>query len=271
MHTEPALRIGAVSYLNTKPLIYGLQQAAPHAELVLDVPSRLADQLSAGQLDVALIPSIEFFQDPTYSIISNACIGCRGPVWSVKLFFRVAPSQTKTLALDEGSRTSAVLAQILLQQRYGIRPQLLPFPLGQSLAGSKADAVLLIGDRAMQAQPGPFAEVWDLGDQWCRWSELSFVFAMWVARPGANVQALEPALMASRDAGMANVQTIAEREAPRYGLTVPECLAYFCQHLYYELGNRELQGLQLYYQLASELGLAPKGVPLESLHCPSVG
>ncbi len=98
------MRIGAVSYLNTKPLIFGLQDMLrPDGELVLDLPSRLADQLKDGSLDIALIPSIEFFQDPTYTIYSNACIGCRGPVWSVKLLFRVPPHQARTFAFDEGS------------------------------------------------------------------------------------------------------------------------------------------------------------------------
>ncbi|HEY1785983.1 MAG TPA: MqnA/MqnD/SBP family protein, partial [Pirellulales bacterium] len=82
------LRAGAVSYLNTKPLIYDWERFAPDVELVLDHPSRLADALAAGRLDVALIPSIEFFQNPAYRIVSDACIACRGPVLSVKLFGR---------------------------------------------------------------------------------------------------------------------------------------------------------------------------------------
>ena len=101
-----ALRIGAVNYLNTKPLVCGLEQLAPQAEIVFDLPSRLADGLAAGQLDVALIPSVEIFQNPTYTLVSDACIACRGPVLSVKLFSRVPPAEIRTLALDEGSRTS---------------------------------------------------------------------------------------------------------------------------------------------------------------------
>ena len=105
------MRIGAVSYLNKKPLVYGLAELAPQHELVFDLPSRLADDLAAGRLDVALIPSIEFFQDPAYVIVSDACIGCRGPVLSVKLLSRVAPDKIRTLALDEGSRTSVALTR----------------------------------------------------------------------------------------------------------------------------------------------------------------
>src|SRR5277367_4080276 len=156
MNPERPIRIGAVSYLNTKPLVYGLEQLAPQAELVLDLPSRLADQLAAGQLDVALIPSIEFFQDPRYVVVSDACIGCRGPVLSVKLFSRGPIESIRTLALDEGSRTSAALAQILLHERYNLRPALEPLPINANLEDSTADAVLLIGDRAIHAPAGQF-------------------------------------------------------------------------------------------------------------------
>src|SRR5689334_2567653 len=172
MSSRSKIRVGAVSYLNTKPLIYGFERFAPEAELVLDYPSRLADSLAAGTLDVALIPSIEFFQDPTYTIVSDACIGCRGPVLSVKLFSRVPVDKIRTLALDEGSRTSAALVRILLKERFGIEPEREPLPLGNDLGDTRADAVLLIGDRAMHSPVGKFAAVWDLGDEWCRWAEL---------------------------------------------------------------------------------------------------
>src|SRR3954470_23526408 len=112
------MRIGAVSYLNTKPLVYRLTELAPQHELIFDLPSRLADDLAAGRLDVALIPSIEFFQRDDYQIIYDACIACRGPVRSVKLFSRVPIENIKTLALDEGSRTSIALARILLKEHY---------------------------------------------------------------------------------------------------------------------------------------------------------
>ena len=140
------MRIGAVSYLNTKPLVYGLAELAPQHELVFDLPSRLADDLAAGRLDVALIPSIEFFKNPTYTIISDACIACRGPVRSVKLFSRVPPTDIRTLALDEGSRTSAALVRILLRKRFGIEPTFVPLPIDARPESVAADALLLIGD-----------------------------------------------------------------------------------------------------------------------------
>ncbi|MBL9092923.1 MAG: menaquinone biosynthesis protein [Planctomycetaceae bacterium] len=266
MNSVRRIRVGAVSYLNTKPLIYDFARFAPHAELVLDYPSKLADALAVGKLDVALIPSIEFFQDPSYTIVSNACIGCRGPVLSVKLFSRVPPAGIRTLALDEGSRTSAALTKILLKQRFDIEPKLQPLSLGGTLAESDADAVLLIGDRAIHSPLGSFAEVWDLGDQWCRWAERPFVFAMWVARAGVDLCGIETALEQARDAGVAHLPKIAEREAPLLGLTQPECLAYLRDNLYFYLGPSERSGLALFHELAQRQDLAPQGVDLGSVH-----
>ncbi len=236
MKNRSRLRIGAVNYLNTKPLVYGLDRFAPQAELVFDYPSRLADRLAAGRLDVALIPSIEYFNDPTYTIVSDACIACRGPVLSVKLFSRGPIESIGTLALDEGSRTSVALARILLNERYGLRPQLEALPIGATLDDTDADAVLLIGDRAMHSPAGRFEVVWDLGDEWCRWSELPFVFAMWVARAGTELHGLDVALGEARDAGLAHLSEIAEREAAPLGLTRPQCLSYLRDNLYFYLG-----------------------------------
>jgi chorismate dehydratase len=213
-------------------------------------------------LDVALIPSIEFFQEPTYRIVSDACIACRGPVLSVKLFSRVPAERIRTLALDEGSRTSAALVQILLKEKYGTMPRLAPLPIGAALGDSRADATLLIGDRAVHSPPGQFAEVWDLGDEWVRWTGLPFVFAMWVTREGRELNGIEQALGDSRDRGVANLAEIAGQEAAAKGLTVPQCLSYLRDNLHFYLGPREQQGLAKFYECAVELGLAPRGVDL---------
>lgn len=248
-------RIGAVQYLNTKPLVYGL--AARGIDVSYDLPSRLADQLSAGLLDVALIPSIELFRGSEYRVVSNACIGCRGPVMSVKLFFRTQPGRVVRLAVDEGSRTSATLARILLAERYGVSPEIELLPIGAGLADTSADAVLLIGDRAIGSQRGSFQLIWDLGDEWCRWTGLPFVFAVWAARPGIDVPLLEPLLASARDAGRLNLASIAAAEASSHGLTVPQCLSYLRDNLHYELGPRERAALVRFYRHAETLSLAP--------------
>jgi chorismate dehydratase len=260
-------RVGAVNYLNTKPLIYGLDRLAPQIELVLDLPSRLADRLAAGELDVALIPSVEYFHGSGYTIISDACIACRGPVLSVKLFSRVPAAEIRSLALDEGSRTSAALVRILLHERYGLDPRLETLPIGAAAADTDADAVLLIGDRAMRPQPGQFVEVWDLGDTWCRWAELPFVFAMWTARAGRDLSGLDAALSEARDLGLRSLDEIARRESPALGMSAEDCLGYLRDNLYFYLGSREVRGLEHFYRLASHLQLAPQGVELGLPDC----
>ena len=252
-----AIRIGAVQYLNTKPLVYGL--AARGIGVAYDLPSRLADQLSAGRLDVALIPSIELFRGDGYRVVSDACIGCRGPVMSVKLYFRTQPGRVARLAVDEGSRTSATLARILLSEQHGVVPQVEVLPIGAGLADTSADAVLLIGDRAIGSQRGSFQLIWDLGDEWCRWTGLPFVFAVWAARSGVDASSVEPVLAAARSAGRANLASIAAVEAASHGLTVPQCLSYLRDNLHYELGPRERAALARFYRHAEAMSLAPKG------------
>jgi len=268
MVTSRLLRVGAVTYLNTRPLVCDLPRLAPHVQLLYDLPSRLADRLAAGQLDVALIPTTEVFRHPEYRIVSDACIACRGPVLSVKLLCRRPISSIRDLALDEGSRTSAVLAQILLRERAGVRPRLRGLPIGSGLDDTAADAVLLIGDRAMHASPAGFAEVWDLGDQWCRWSELPMVFALWAARPGVDLGDLASALGAARDKGVAGLASIARCEAPRVGLAEPQCLAYLRDNLHFVLGPPERQGLELFYRLARQHELVPAGWKFSPADCP---
>ena len=261
------LRIGAVNYLNTKPLVYGLSERLPEAEIVFDLPSRLADLLAAGDLDVALVPSITLADHSEWSIVSDACIGCRGPVLSVKVMFREPPEQVRSLALDEGSRTSAVLAQILLQELYGVQPQLSRLPIGESLTSTSADAVLVIGDRAINNDDCDFVEVWDLGDRWCRWSELPFVFAMWVARPGIDTVGLGAALGAARDDGCQHLPEIACEQAAAMQLPAELIQEYLHRNLHFCLDKQQLQGLDCFYQQAAKLGLitaAPDSLYLAS-------
>ncbi len=251
------VRVGAVQYLNSKPLIHGL--AGCGLDVSYDLPSRLADRLAAGQLDVALVPSVELFRQPAQRIVSDACIACSGPVMSVKLLFRTVPSRVTTLAVDEGSRTSAALARILLAERHGICPRTEILPIGASSNETTADAVLLIGDRALGPADcqGAFQLVWDLGDEWCRWTGLPFVFAVWAARPGADLDGVADRLAVARDRGKANLAAIAAAEAGRHGLTVPQCLSYLRENLHYDLGERECEALRLFRTYADQLRLVP--------------
>lgn len=330
----PQLAVGAVNYLNSKPLIEGLDELLNgHATLRLDYPSRLADDLASGILDVALIPSIEYFrggqahgtqasggrqatgssasassaskinpientrgltaparQEPfPYEIISDACVAAHGPVLSVKLYSRVPWGEVKSLALDEGSRTSATLARILLAERHGVFPKLEPLPLDHRTQDSSADAILLIGDRAISPPRERFLGTWDLGEEWFEWTGLPFVFAMWVGRrvdgrgltvEGQNLLAklssstlnpqpstIDHLLNAARDLGVSRLDDIARREAPLLGLSLPTTVSYLSENLQYHLGPAERNGLKLFYELASGMGLAPKGVELVFRTC----
>jgi chorismate dehydratase len=255
----PVVRVGAVNYLNTKPLIHDLEALAPGAELLLDVPSRLADLLAAGRLDVALIPVIEYFRAGTYTVVPDIAIASRGPVLSVTLFSRMPWAGIRRVALDEGSRTSAALAQVLLRQRHGVRSEVVPLPLDRGAEDVDADAVLLIGDRAMRACLPGFAHAFDLGQEWHDWTGLPFVYAVWAVREGADLGPVEAALHEAKRRGLARVGQIAAAEAPRLGLDAGFCRRYLQSILCYDLGARELAGLGRYYSLACELNLAPPG------------
>ncbi|MFM8892852.1 MAG: menaquinone biosynthetic enzyme MqnA/MqnD family protein [Planctomycetia bacterium] len=267
-YLPPAARVGAEQYLNKKPLVFALTNRGVGVRF--DLPSRLADQLRAGTLDVALIPSIELFRGSGYRVVSDACIGCRGPVMSVKLFFRTRPERVTRLAVDVGSRTSATLSRILLAQRCGVVPEVEVLPIGAGLDDTAADAVLLIGDRAIGSQRGSLQLIWDLGDEWCRWTGLPFVFAVWAARPGVDTRSIGRLLAAARDAGRAELASIAAAEAAPHGLTVPQCLSYLRDNLHYELGPRERESLGLFYYHAEALSLAPVGFDVATSLAPTV-
>ena len=257
-----AARIGAVNYLNTKPLVRGLAEALPAAELIFDVPSRLADRLAAGELDVALAPVIELARHPEWTVISSACIGCRGPVLSVKALFRRPPQQVRRLAVDEGSRTSVVLSQVLLAEVAGVRPELTPLPLGRAIDDVDADALLVIGDRAIDQDESSFVETWDLGDRWCRWTELPFVFAVWAARPGFDASQVEPELNAARDRGLAELHAIAAEQATAMSLPHDLVLAYLRDNLYFYFAAAERRGLESFFSKAAQWGLIPSDMGL---------
>jgi chorismate dehydratase len=262
--TSP-IRVGAVSYLNAKPLYYGLCDLAPRVSLTMEVPSRLAEQLAACELDVALIPSVEYLRgvDLGYEIIPGFAIAARGPVRSVKLFSRVPIGCIVRLALDAGSRTSQVLARVWLDACHGVRPaRIESLPLGVPVLESTADAVLAIGDRAMTVPHEPFHEVIDLAEAWRSLTGLPFVFALWVAGPGVDLGDLPEALARSRALGLAHAADLARAHGPRLGLDFTTCYDYLTRALSYELGEPELAGLRRFAQMAAGLGLAPEGVNL---------
>lgn len=262
---KPPIRVGAVSYLNAKPLYYRLCEFAPEVRLSMDVPSRLAGQLAEGSLDLALIPSVEYLRGVArgYEIVPGFAIAARGPVRSVKLFSRVPWARIRRLALDAGSRTSQALAQIWLHVRHGLRPETIEeLPMGVSALESTADAVLVIGDRAMKVPHKPFQEVADLAEAWVELTGLPFVFALWVARGGVDLGDLPAALGRSRAEGLEHADELAATHGPRLGLDFTTCYDYLTKVLSYDLGEPEIAGLRTFAGMAARLGLAPEGVSL---------
>lgn len=262
---RPALRIGLVRYLNAKPLCHTLAERLPEAELLMDLPSRLAVGLGAGQLDVAMIPSVEYLRGIKsygYVALPGVAIATNGPVRSVKLLSHVPFGRIRRLALDEGSRTSQALCRVWLKGVHGVEPEILEeLPIGIPPEESTADAVLVIGDRAMRLPEERFHAVVDMGEAWKSWTGLPFVFALWVARPraGLDLDWLTRVLSECRDEGLKNAGEIAVEQAPKLGLSVEECVFYLTKQLSYGLNEPELAGLRLFATKAEAMGLVPEG------------
>jgi chorismate dehydratase len=259
------IRVGAVSYLNAKPLCYRLMEFARGIALEVDLPSRLADRLGRGELDIALIPSVEYLRgaEAGYEILPGFAIAARGAVRSVKLFSRVPFERIERLALDDGSRTSQVLARVWLDARFGVRPRRIEsLPMGVPIEESTADAVLLIGDRAMKVADASFHAVVDLAEAWNELTGLPFVFALWVARSGVDLGDLPDALARSRSEGLRHADELARSWGPGLGLDATTCYDYLTRALSYDLGEPELAGLRRFARMAAALGLAPEGAEL---------
>lgn len=253
-----AIRVGAVNYLNAKPLIERLSDFAPNIDLSLDLPSRLADQLAAGIIDVGLIPVVEYFRGRNYSLIPNIAITSHGPVLSVTLFSRKPWSEIRSVALDEGSRSSAALCQILLRKRYDVHPAIQQLPIDAPAEKVETDAVLLIGDRAMHACLPGFRFAYDLGREWTDWTGLPFVYAVWAVRSGVELGDTEQAFHRAKENGVVHAGEIAQREAPLLGLDPGYCRRYLDTLIRYDLGPSEVAGMERYRELASDIaGLRP--------------
>ena len=272
-------RIGAVSFLNTVPLIeWFLSEPRADIELIRDLPSRLGARLGTGQADVALLPVVEIFRGVSEGIISHTGIACRGPVASVKLFVRGEVGAVRRVHADRGSRSSVALLQILLLERYGLDPAFGEYEPRPDRLPDAGEALLIIGDRclAYEAALGEHdvrdVQALDLGELWYETTGLPFVFAAWavapgfVARAGAEgVERLAAMLDTARDFGLDRLEIIAEREAQNGRLgchgesTAAAILSYFRHALRFELGARETAGLRRFHELCSKHGLCPPG------------
>ncbi len=258
-----ALRVGAVQFVNARPLVRYLDtSASPAIELNLDIPARLTEIMSEGLLDAALLPSIEYFRAGDYKIIPGISICAEGAVESVCIFSKTPIEEIGVLALDESSRTSVALARILLKRKLGALPELTSCSPGDALADIEADAMLLIGDSAMAFDPSGAEVTLDLGREWKELTGLPFVYAMWVARRDVDTRSLRPRLLAAKDRGMLNLREISIEASRDTGLDAEQCLNYIENVMRYDLGDREVAALERFQRLAAEDGLCPGGVEI---------
>jgi predicted solute-binding protein len=243
-------RLAAVSYVNAWPLVAGLADD-PDIAFVTATPAQVAELLRRGEVDAGLVPSIELLRQRDLQPVGGSGISAFGPVDSVLLMLRRAPHDVRTLALDPASRTSQALAVLVLEQVFGARPACFEADPGRAWAEGRADAVLVIGDRALEMRAS-CAPVLDLADAWTRWTGLPFVFAVWAAGAvaAATRAKLENALEAASRRGRETIGALARRAAMRGPLDEAGFQVYLSRRIRYGLGEWEMRGLRRFLELA---------------------
>ena len=261
------VRLGAVGYLNARPLVYELERL-PRFDVRYDTPSECARLLHEGATDLGLIPSIEYLRGGPYRIVPDIAIASDGPVASVALYTTKPVDEIRSIAMDTSSRTSVALTQVLCARQFNIAPAFVH--LGPDLTAmlSRCDAGLIIGDAALlldhaevrlkaDATTDLRADIQkiDLGEVWQSMTGLPFVYAFWAGRPDVLTAEDVTALQQARDAGVAQP----ERIARTYFASAPEHHALGAQYLRdnikYHLGDAERAGLETFYRYAAETGV----------------
>ena len=257
-------KVGIVDFLNSRPLAWGFQRGDldDRYEAIYAPPSRVADLLAAGEIDVGLVPSIEVLRIPGLEIVPGTCVAATHEVRSVLLLSRVPVSEIQTVAADCNSRTSQALVQILLADRYGIEAALTPGEPDPRGVPVGFDAALIIGDPALRIDRDSY-EVIDLAQAWRDLTGLPFVFAVWAARGEARGDDLEADLRGSLEAGLAAIGEIGAAAAQRQQLDPAEVHHYLTHNLRFELGGEELAGLREFYLRAGARGLTELPMPAE--------
>ncbi len=251
-------RVSVVQYLNTVPLVWGMLKGEQQGKYALSftTPALCADAVHSGQADIGIIPSIEYQRLERAQILSGLAIASKGEVKSVLLLSKVPIEQVKTVALDNSSRTSAALLRILLRKFYSRFVTMIPAAPNPEEMLRRADAALVIGDPALTYE-GPVAEVYDLAAEWKRFTNLPFVFALWVGHERAGIGRLREDFSASRDFGLQHIDDIAAEYAPRLKMRPEGIKIYLTQNIDYSLDEENRKGLRLFFKLAREAGIVP--------------
>ena len=258
------VRLGAVGYLNARPLTWALDRAPDRWAIRYDVPSVCAAALHSGEVDLGLIPSIEYLHSDDYRFVPGVGIGSRGPVESVALYTRVPVEAIRSIALDTSSRTSVSLIKVLCRHRFRIDPSYVPHGPDLAAMTRDHDAGLLIGDPAFEANHVALGlQKIDLGETWTAMTGLPFIYAAWTGRPGAIDAAGVRALQQAQAEGAAAPDAIAAEYGRGDPVRTTRAAAYLRDNVRYGLGADEATGLQLFLDYAADLGLAPRKRALE--------
>jgi cyclic dehypoxanthinyl futalosine synthase len=259
--TSTQLRIAAVAYLNARPLCEGLDREPASARFRLDcaTPSEVARQVAEDEAHFGLMPVAAAASIGDLSMVRGCAIGARGAVRSIAIVADRPIESVEELAVDLSSRTSVVLARLVLRHRFGGRePRLLgasPREAIESVGGVRG--ALVIGDPALEIE-GRFEHALDLGQAWWEWTGLPFVFAAWCGRAGALSADDERLLQEAKREGLNRRDAIADEHAERTGLPAASLRAYLRDAIRYDLGDEERRGLERFYEEAAGAGLLPK-------------
>ena len=259
-----SLRIGAVGYLNARPLTWALDREPSRWQVRYDLPSVCARLLQDGEVDLGLVPSIEYLQSPDYRFVPGVGVTSRGAIASVALYTTRPIDQIRHIALDTSSRTSVALIQVLCRHHFRITPRFVPHGPDLAVMTRDFDAGLLIGDPAFEANHVALGlEKIDLGLEWGRMTGLPFVYAAWTGRPGRVAGDDVRALQDAQREGLAAVDLIAAEYANGDSTRTAKAAQYLRDNVKYGLGAEEAAGLQMFLDYAADLGLAPQRRPVE--------
>ncbi|MBI5179456.1 MAG: menaquinone biosynthesis protein [Nitrospinae bacterium] len=255
------LTFGCHDFLNSKPILYPLLQGVIPApfDMVLDSPARLADRLKEGELDLAFIPAVEYARINRLRIVPGFSIAATGEVKTVLLYSRKNLEEIKTVAVDQRSRTSVSLLKVLM---HGFYKQKVSFNIsagGDPLA--VADAALVIGDEAFKIHRKKF-HVYDLSEEWFKFTGKPFVFSILCAAPGVEADVAVEALRRARGAGRILLDDIVASGAELAGISQAQCHDYLRNRIQYDLTPAHVEGLKLFLELAFQYGVTPANPPL---------
>ena len=258
------LKISAISYLNTAPLLWDFEhgEAGADFDISYTLPSACAEALRAGTADIGIIPAAAYASIPDLVVVPDVAIASRNAVRSILLVSKVPIEKVCTVALDTSSMTSVALTQILFAKWLGGPREYRAMAPDLDAMLGVCDAALLIGDPALQVDRSRYITL-DLAEEWIARTGKSFVFAFWAIRRqalvGRDEAAIDETFKKSRDHGVRpeNLETIVQEWAPRLNLSKELIRSYLTHNIHYYLDPPCLEGLQLFYRYGAELGVLP--------------